>query len=255
VIPLLLTAMLGATAADAEASYRAGLVARADGAVARRYFTEAAVGFEAMWDRGDRTPGAAMNMAQARLLAGDVGRAVRNYRLGLQKFPHDPGLKRGLEYARGLVNYPQAGDVADQARPRDPVSVLDRVPLTIPQLIFGLAVVTAVGWIALARGAIVRRGGLALFGAVVAAGGTAAGAGVWWEDDRARSRWAEPTAIVLTATELRTGNSDEYPKRLDGRLPAGAELRVLGERGGWRHVELAGGVAGWVRGDRTVGVE
>jgi Bacterial SH3 domain len=45
---------------------------------------------------------------------------------------------------------------------------------------------------------------------------------------------------------VRTGNSDEYPKRLEGRLPPGVELKILGERGGWLHVELARGGAGWV---------
>ena len=47
-------------------------------------------------------------------------------------------------------------------------------------------------------------------------------------------------------TDLRTGNNDEYPKRLDPRLPAGVEMKVLGERGGWLHVELSGGAVGWV---------
>ena len=51
---------------------------------------------------------------------------------------------------------------------------------------------------------------------------------------------------MTTPTELRTGNSDEYPRRQDARLPAGVELKVLNERGGWLHVELANGVAGWV---------
>ncbi len=51
------------------------------------------------------------------------------------------------------------------------------------------------------------------------------------------------------------GNSDEYPRRVEGRLPAGVELRVLGERGGWLHVELADGSAGWVPSSRVAVVD
>jgi len=256
VISLLLALLLGMTPAEAEASYRAGLATRADSAVARPYFIEAAQGYEALWDGGDRSPGLACNMSQARLLAGDLGRAIRDYRRGLRANPRDPDLRRGLEYARGTVAYPLTGDVGELARPRESMSVLNRVPVPIAQLIAGVAILAAVGWVTLARAAIVRRGGLALVGATLTVAATALGVGIWLEDARARNHWNEPTAVVLApGTELRTGNSDEYPKRIDGRLPAGTEARVLGERGGWRHVELAGGIAGWVRGDRTIAVE
>jgi hypothetical protein len=254
-ISLLLAALLGATPADAEASYRAGLAAQADATIARPHFIAAAEGFEAQWDRGSRSPGLAGNMAQARLLAGDVGRAIRNYRRGLRVFPHDPGLKRGLEFARGEVNYPLANDVRDLARPRETGSLLDRLPLTITRLIAGAAVLAAVGWVTLARAAIVRRGGLALVGATMVVGATAVGIWGWVEDDRARRHWGERTAVVVQGADLRMGNSEEYPKRIDGRLPAGTELRILGDRGGWLHVELGSGIAGWVRGDRAVEVD
>ena len=255
-IAVLLAALLGSTPADAETSYRAGLAARADAAVARPYFIEAAEGLEEMWDCGDRAPGLAANMAQARLLAGDLGRAIRNYRRGLRAFPHDPGLKEGLAFARGQVSYPLAGDLGDLARPRRTGSLLDRLPVSIIHLIAGSAVLAGVGWVTLARSAIVRRGGLALVGAMFVVGATGVGIWAWVEDDRARRHWGERTAVVVApGAELRTGNNDEYPKRIDGRLPAGTELRVLNERGGWRQVELGSGIAGWVRGDRTVEVD
>ena len=82
----------------------------------------------------------------------------------------------------------------------------------------------------------------------------AAGGWLWWEDAQQRARWAQPTAVVAAPTDLRTGNSDEYPRRLDARLPAGVELKVLGERGGWLHVELGGGAVGWVPRERVAEV-
>lgn len=256
-ISLLLAVLVASTPpAEAEASYRAGLAARADTAAARPHFLAAADGFEAVWRRGDRSPEVAADMAQARLLAGDPGRAIRDYRRGLRAYPHDRGLGRGLTYARGRVVFPNTGDVADLARPRAAGSPLDRGPLTIGQWLLGLAGVAAAGWLMLARAAVVRRGGLALAGAGLALAATVVGGGVWWEDARVRSHWQERTAVVVApGADLRTGNSDEYPKRIDGRLPAGVEVRVLGDRGGWLHVELAGGPAGWVRGDRAVEVD
>src|SRR5262249_25095100 len=99
------------------------------------------------------------------------------------------------------------------------------------------------------------RGGLALFGGALVLAATALGAGLWWEDSRQRARWAEPAAVVVSSgADLRTGTSEEYPKRLDERLPAGVEMKILGERGGWLHVELGGGAVGWVRRDRVAQV-
>jgi len=238
----------------AEAAYRDGLDARADAAKARPHFVRAAELYEAAWDAGTRSPAIARNMAQARYLAGDPGRCVRDYRRGLREFPHDPGLRAGLAFARERVAYPHAGDLADAARPRDVGTPLDRLPLSFSQLAWVAVAAAGLGWLALARAWITARGGLALVGAALLLVAAAGGGGLWWEDGRRRAHWAEPTAVVTAPTDLRTGNSDEYPRRLDARLPAGAELKVLGERGGWLHVELAGGTVGWVPKALTVDV-
>ena len=60
---------------------------------------------------------------------------------------------------------------------------------------------------------------------------------------------------VVTATPdtpFRTGNSSEYPPRLEHPLPAGVELRRLAERGGWVQVQLNGGPVGWVPRDHII---
>lgn len=242
-------------AAAAEA-YRAGLDARADAAKARPHFARAAECYERVWERGARTPVVARNMAQARLLAGDLGRAIRDYRRGLRNAPHDRELRQGLDYAREQVAYPVNGDLADAARPREVQSPLDRLPLPLPRLGWVAVVVSAVGWLVLARAWAGARGGLALLGGGLVLTAAALGGWLLFESDRARAQWAQPTAVVLApGADLRTGNSEEYPRRLDGRLPAGVELRVLGERGGWLHVEVASGVAGWVPRQSTVEVD
>lgn len=231
---------------DADAAYREGLADRADAAKARPHFVRAAERYEAAWAAGARSPAVARNMAQARYLAGDLGLCIRDYRLGLRAFPHDLDLRAGLAFAREHVAYPHAGDLADVARPRDVGTPLDRLPLSFVQLAWTAVAIAGLGWLSLARAWVTARGGLALVGGVLVLAAAAAGAWLWWEDGRRRAHWDEPTAVVVAATDLRTGNSDEYPRRLDGRLPAGAELKVLGERGGWLHVELAGGTIGWI---------
>ena len=242
--------------ADADVAYVAGLGERADSAKARPHFLRAAAGYERAWASGGRTPAVARNLAQCRLLAGDLGRAIAAYRRGLRLFPHDRDLQRGLAYVRSRVEYPLTGDLAEAARPRDPGGLLTRAPMPFVRL-GGLALaIWAVGWFVLARAWVTVRGGWAVGGGGLIL--AAAGLGGWlaWEDDRLRAHWAEPAAVVLgSGADLRTGNSDEYPKRLDGRLPAGVELKVLGRRGGWLHVDLADGTAGWVPAGRAVEVE
>jgi hypothetical protein len=236
---------------DADAAYREGLEARADAVNARPHFLHAAELYEAAWDSGTRSPAVARNMAQARYLAGELGTCIRDYRRGLRAFPHDPDLRAGLAFARDQVPYPHTGDLADAARPRDLGTSLDRLPVSFVKLAWIAVAVAGVGWLTLARAWVSARGGLALVGGAMLLVAAAGGGWLWWEGGRQRAHWEEPTAVIVSATELRTGNSDEYPRRLDARLPAGVELKLLGERGGWLHVELAGGPVGWVPKDHT----
>src|SRR5262245_7966365 len=209
--------------------------------MARPQFLRAAESYEAAWEGGAQTAAVARNMAQARYLAGDLGACIRDYRRGLRRFPHDPHLRAGLAFAREQVLYPHTGDLAEVARPREIGSPLDRIPLSFVQLA-GLAVTVAgLGWLILARAWVSARGGLALAGGAMVLVAAVGGGWLWWEDGRRRAHFGEPTAVVVSAIDVRNGNSDEYPRRLDARLPAGVELKILGKRGGWLHVELGGG--------------
>jgi hypothetical protein len=244
--PGLAAANAGESLAAADAAYRQGVDARADTATARPHFTRAAELYEAAWDGGTRTPAVARNMAQARYLAGDLGTGIRDYRRGLRAFPHDPDLRAGLAFARAQVAYPVAGDLADAARPRDAGMLLDRLPVSFARLAWAAVIVAGLGWLTLARAWMTARGGLALIGGAMVLAAAAGGGLLLWEDGKLRARWGQPAAVVTAPTDLRTGNSEEYPRRLDARLPAGVEMKVLAGRGGWLQVELGGGTVGWV---------
>lgn len=262
-IALLLTSVLLASPvasanellAAADAAYREGLDARDDAARARPYFVRAAEGYESAWEVGTQTPAVARNRAQARLLAGELGACIRDYRRGLRAFPHDPDLWAGLAFARARVQYPLAGDLAEVTRPREAGSLFHRLPLSFVQMAWVAVGVAGVGWLTLARAWVSARGGQALVGGAMVLTAAVGGGWLWWEDGRRRAHWAEPTAVVAAPTDVRTGNSEEYPKRLDARLPAGVELKVLRERGGWLQVELSGGLVGWVPAGRVVQVK
>ena len=58
---------------------------------------------------------------------------------------------------------------------------------------------------------------------------------------------AEPVAVVaVDGVTLRKGNGESYPPRVETKLPRGAEVRVVGRRGGWVQVKLPGGAVGWL---------
>jgi hypothetical protein len=241
--------------AEAETAYRAGLDARDDTAKARTHFIRSAEAYERLWENGHGNAAIARGMAQARLLAGDLGRAIRDYRRGLRVAPHDADLRRGLDAARGRVVFPHSGDLAESARARDADTRLDRIGIPFATMLLVVLAVSAIGWLTMARAWVTSRGGLAVSGGVLVL--IAAAFGVWlgWENSRLRAHWSAPAAVVVAPVELRTGNSTEYTLRVEGRLPAGVEFRVLGERGGWLHVELADGAAGWVPESRVVLVD
>ena len=104
---LFLTVVIAASPDDILAvgreAYHSGLREQADSLRAQPHFVRAAEAYEQAWDAGTRTIAVARNMAQSRLLSGDLGRCIGNYRRGLKQYPHDPDLRRGLAYAREQV--------------------------------------------------------------------------------------------------------------------------------------------------------
>lgn len=53
-----------------------------------------------------------------------------------------------------------------------------------------------------------------------------------------------PLRVVISLTELRSGNGAEYPVKLE--LPRGVECRHLCSRSGWAQIEFASGLIGWL---------
>lgn len=255
------TAILGAAANsqsllnEAATAYQAGLASRDDSVVASGHFRRSADAYESLWTQGERTPQVARNLAQARLLSGDLGRSIRDYRRGLRLNPHDAELRRGLAFAREQVAYPLVGDLEKAARPRQVDSTVDRLGVSADRVGLMAVIVASAGWFFLARAWMTRRGGLGAIGGICVGSAALVGGWLLWEDSRLRDQQAPAAAVIVAPTDLRFGNNEEYSRRIDARLPAGIEVRVLGERGGWLHVELADGTAGWIPRERAAVVD
>jgi hypothetical protein len=173
-------------------------------------------------------PAAYADEGKSAVVAGNLPQGILAFRRGLDEHPGDRELGDLLEAARDLVPYPPPAEAAEKLRPAPPGTWERWV---------GAWELTAIGV-----------GATALFAFGVAARLTA------------RPRWAVPVAVigllgflgVVTVfawsretdgpvavvrpekgAVLRTGNSDYYPSRTAFPLPRGAEVTVLGHRGGW----------------------
>ena len=66
-------------------------------------FTEAAAAYEKMLRQGQDSPALYFNLGNALFKAGQVGRAVLNYRLAGRLAPRDPDIRANLKFARNSV--------------------------------------------------------------------------------------------------------------------------------------------------------
>lgn len=231
--PLLLAVL---TLGQPDAAFARGVQTQDDAKAARPHFIEAAKGYDAEWQAGNRSPALATNRSRAHALAGDLPGAILAARDGLRETPTDVELTRQLEALRDAVPYPA------NTRPAKASGLHTRVSG------WDLFAVAAVGLLLALVGLVRRfttRDGWAI---PVAAAGVLvlllAGAAGW---QVYRDQAAEPPVLVLVRpTTLRRGNGDTYPPRLESELPRGAEVSVRLRRGGWVQVELPDGVIGWL---------
>lgn len=221
-----------------DACFRDGLQLKADAAAARPKFIEAAKGYDAAWQGGERSAATATNRGRAHALAGDLPGAIAAVHAGLRGTPSDATLQTDLETLRDAVPYP-VGQRPEPVRDwRHRISGWDLFAFT------GLSALLVV--VGLARRFTTRDGwGLPVAG--VGAVGLLAVLAVGWQCDReARREIERPVLVLIRDTTLRKGNGDTYESRLDVPLPRGCEVHEVFRRGGWVQVEVTGGAVGWL---------
>lgn len=227
----------------AEAEFDAGVRLRDDAEAARPHFAAAAEAFDRSWRAGDRTPAVARNRGRAHFLAGDLPAAILALRDGLALAPWDAGLRRDLEVCRDAVGYPTPATPADAVRPEPPSGLQSRIS---PAMLFAATVLASIVLAVGLSAYFTVRPGWSLPAAAVGTAGLFAVGVAAREISRELLCGRERIAVASRSAVMRTGNADAYPARLTDPIPRGAEVAVLGRRGGWLHVELAGGAVGWL---------
>ena len=233
-----------AVAAQATAAFAEGTARRDDPDGARTHFDAAAAGFDELRRRGASNPALYLDLGNARLLAGELPRAVLAYRRGLRLEPADAGLRAALGRARDVVSYPDDGSLGRQ--PADPHGRWSAAVAPGPAL--GVAVLLYLaGWAALTRWYAVRRGRWLASGLLALAAAAGCAVPVAEAARAARADDEYPLAVVAEdGVLLRKGDGLSYPPRYPTPVNRGVEARLLHARGDWLQVELAGGEVGWV---------
>ena len=203
-------------------------------------FVAAAEGYQALVDAGVRDGQLYYNLGNAYFKSGDLGRAILNYRRAQRLLPRDGDVDANLKLAR--------------AQTRDRIETEDEAALVAlaRRIIHWLtleeaAAIALLLWIALCGlviGALLwrKRRQLGRYGAGVVAGLlllTLLSIGVRrWDTGR------EPPAVVVAPeVTVRSGPGEDYLTEF--ALHAGAEVRLIEQRGEWVRLVLPGGLQGW----------
>lgn len=237
IVALLLLSL--SSAAPPEQEFAHGVTARGNARTAREAFARAAAGFDEAW-RQSPTPERAAARGRAHFLAGDVSHSLAAVHAGLALAPYDAELQADLRGVRSTIRYPEPTAPALRVRPFEPSGLRSRVSPWDAFTAAGLCGLVAVVGSVLA---LTTRPRGAVIAAMVGWVGVAACGLLAW---RIATERPPAVAILSADTVLRRGNGVSYPPRLTEVLPRGAELRPVGERGGWVQVELPGGAVGWV---------
>ncbi|HNT77542.1 MAG TPA: tetratricopeptide repeat protein [Anaerolineae bacterium] len=213
-------------------------------------FAEAASAYQSLVDAGVAEGALYYNLGNAYFKTGDLGRAILNYRRAQQLLPRDADVAANLRLARaqtqdrleadgvgGLAGFVQRALVA--------WTTLDEAAALALGLWGGLC---ALGMAALLwprhRPALTYA--LAAVGVLLALSVLSVGARV------VEARRA-PAVVVAPSVEVRSGPGADYLTEFT--LHAGAEVRVIEERGDWARIRLPGDLQGWAPGEAIVVVE
>lgn len=205
-------------------------------------YTNAVTAYERLLASGRVSAALYFNLGNACFKAGQVGRAIFNYRLAQRLSPRDPDILANLQFARASV---------PGASPRDQ----PRWQRWVQRVALDEATLVATGAVWLWLGLLITRQlwpqtRPGLRGWTALAGGLA-GLAVVWLALTIYSRAANATAIVVARDGVvRYGPLTESQSYFTAR--DGMELTVLDEKGGWLQVMDPNQRVGWIEAPKVV---
>lgn len=211
-------------------------------AAARTLFRRAALGYQRLSSRAGIENGKLYyNIGNAWFQAGDLGRAVLNYRRALQYIPNDANLRQNLAFARNkrldTIQEPQKQRIFQTL-------FFWHYDLSTPIKLSLFLVFYASLWAGAALCRVLGRPlpgwpfFLALAAALLLAGSLAVEAAVLHN--------VRPGVILAEAVTARKGNSENYAPSFAEPLHAGTEFELEEVRGRWYHVKLSDGRQCWI---------
>jgi hypothetical protein len=222
---------------QAEDAYRRAIAVQ-DPARARQEFRTAAERYEELIAAGHANGRLYINLGSAYLGAGDVGRAVLNYRRAEQVCPGDDRLRSGLDQALQRVEGVSAPRLSWWLRATGATHLGVAARAWAGGGLYLTGWLLLVGWRWFGNRALALGGGLTLLVGLASLG--SAGGQLAYDAVR-------PAGVVCAeGVILRQGNGPSFPACREQPLPPGCEFRVLQQTGGWQRVLLGDGTAGWI---------
>ncbi len=209
---------------------------------ARDLYRKAAMRFERVVKEGEVENGKLFyNIGNAYFRAGDLGRAILNYRKAEQFTPNDQNVRQNLEYARSQrKDALEGGDQTKALR----TLLFWHYDFSFSQRFLLFAGAFAGLWIAAAVRLVARRPFLKWIIGIAAVLSVALGVSLLVESFAIRSE--RPGVVVVEEVTARKGDSESYEASFEEPLHAGAEFLVVEERSAWIHVELPDGRRCWL---------
>lgn len=214
-----------------------------DPELAEHLYEEAAARYRSLIEtRGIESSALHRAEGNARLLAGDVGRAIACYRRAERLDPRDERTRQSLAHARALVRTSVTPGLEERAL-RTALWWRGIVPRSWMFAAFAVAF-GGVWAVELARLVLRRRPGHAWAAACAVVAAVTLGSLVV---EHVAFRMVEHAVVVDRSVAARTGPSDEvYPPAFETPLSAGVEGVVTVRRDGWARLRLADGRDAWV---------
>jgi hypothetical protein len=240
--------------AGCSTSFSPGVISGAQMAEANRLYeseryTEAIDLYQGLVEAGAKDGRLFYNLGNAHFKAGDLGRAVLNFRRAQRLLPRDGDVAANLELVRGQtidrIESENEGPLVKLARHLLGWTTLDEAA--------GVALALWLVWGGLVIGAILRprwrsllrrlAGGLAVLVVL-----WALSIGVRLLDERGKSA----AVIVASEVTVHSGPGGDYVTEFT--LHAGAEVHVVERRGSWVRIALPGDLQGWAPSEAVIDV-